>query len=441
VDWVYACQVHPGSSSGAGGFCGGTSSGVPFRPNPLNAPRKSEAIKTLASPSSSSSLLAHEEPAHIAMTYTALAILVTLGNSLDGVNKDAVSKGLAALQRKDGSFQAMPSDSTHGYQEESTDNADGNDQISSRSTAESTATSATTKNSSSSAASSGSYNEFSCSGDGIDSSDSSCLEADTRFVYAACCTASLLKDWRGINPTICKRYLRSCLAPMGDGGFALTPGQEAHGGSTFTATAALALLGERLTAEQPQTASTITALPEGRSHRTSVSLRNVSHSDRDSTSRTTSKSSGDNYRRNHGSSSCRHNKSVLAAWEREDLIAWCLRRQANPPSQPPNNERGGKDHNTFGAQSSSDNQGREASEAAAAAAVDAGRGRSNSNSSSNSSNVQGEVLQPPGGFTGRVNKAPDTCYSFWVGGTLALLGEFHLVHCERYAADPASSCS
>ena len=30
------------------------------------------------------------------------------------------------------------------------------------------------------------------------------------------------------------------------------------------------------------------------------------------------------------------------------------------------------------------------------------------------------------GYSGRTNKAPDSCYSFWIGGTLALLGAFQL---------------
>jgi prenyltransferase beta subunit len=31
------------------------------------------------------------------------------------------------------------------------------------------------------------------------------------------------------------------------------------------------------------------------------------------------------------------------------------------------------------------------------------------------------------GFQGRINKDPDTCYSFWIGATLKLLGGFDLV--------------
>jgi geranylgeranyl transferase type-1 subunit beta len=32
-----------------------------------------------------------------------------------------------------------------------------------------------------------------------------------------------------------------------------------------------------------------------------------------------------------------------------------------------------------------------------------------------------------GGFQGRINKDPDTCYSFWVGASLKMLGAFEFV--------------
>ncbi|OXA62812.1 geranylgeranyl transferase type-1 subunit beta [Folsomia candida] len=40
---------------------------------------------------------------------------------------------------------------------------------------------------------------------------------------------------------------------------------------------------------------------------------------------------------------------------------------------------------------------------------------------------QGET----GGFTGRTNKAEDTCYSYWVGGTLALLDSLPFIDCDK----------
>lgn len=41
------------------------------------------------------------------------------------------------------------------------------------------------------------------------------------------------------------------------------------------------------------------------------------------------------------------------------------------------------------------------------------------------------VLPQVDGFQGRVNKPADTCCSFWVGATLVLLGELHLLDCAR----------
>lgn len=38
------------------------------------------------------------------------------------------------------------------------------------------------------------------------------------------------------------------------------------------------------------------------------------------------------------------------------------------------------------------------------------------------------------GFQGRPNKDPDTCYSFWVGGSLSMLGSFSLVDAELLRA-------
>lgn len=35
-----------------------------------------------------------------------------------------------------------------------------------------------------------------------------------------------------------------------------------------------------------------------------------------------------------------------------------------------------------------------------------------------------------GGFQGRVNKPSDTCYAFWVGGVLKLLGGYHFCNKE-----------
>jgi len=43
---------------------------------------------------------------HIAMTYTALAILVILGDDLSRINRESIAKGIKSLQLPDGSFKA-----------------------------------------------------------------------------------------------------------------------------------------------------------------------------------------------------------------------------------------------------------------------------------------------------------------------------------------------
>lgn len=46
----------------------------------------------------------------------------------------------------------------------------------------------------------------------------------------------------------------------------------------------------------------------------------------------------------------------------------------------------------------------------------------------------GRGAEQIGGFQGRVNKVADTCYSFWVGGTLKLLGELPLASADDISA-------
>lgn len=65
-------------------------------------------------------------------------------------------------------------------------------------------------------------------------------EADMRFVYCAAAICSMLGDFSSIDVDRSISYIIS--GQTYDGSFALLPGQEAHGGSTFCATATLAVL-------------------------------------------------------------------------------------------------------------------------------------------------------------------------------------------------------
>jgi len=67
-------------------------------------------------------------------------------------------------------------------------------------------------------------------------------ENDMRFVYCACVISAFLNDWTGLEKELVVDFIVSSQAF--DGGFGMSPGEEGHGGSTFTAIAALYLLGK-----------------------------------------------------------------------------------------------------------------------------------------------------------------------------------------------------
>jgi geranylgeranyl transferase type-1 subunit beta len=53
------------------------------------------------------------DQAHVAMTYTALCILLILGDDLSRVNKQAITAGLRALQMPDGRYVSFPEPVQH----------------------------------------------------------------------------------------------------------------------------------------------------------------------------------------------------------------------------------------------------------------------------------------------------------------------------------------
>lgn len=77
------------------------------------------------------------------MTYTSIAILVALGDDLSRLNRRAIVDGVAAVQRKDGSFSAS---------------IEGN-------------------------------------------------EYDMRFVYCACCICYMMNDWGGVDKKAMGQYI------------------------------------------------------------------------------------------------------------------------------------------------------------------------------------------------------------------------------------------
>eukprot|EP01038_Epipyxis_sp_PR26KG_P010652 gene10652-14306_t len=88
---------------------------------------------------------------HLAMTYTALVSLITLGDDLSRVNKSQIMKGMPSLQDSNGSFRAT---------------LDGN-------------------------------------------------ESDVRFIYCACAISVILNDWSGVNRDLAASFIRSCLTYEG----------------------------------------------------------------------------------------------------------------------------------------------------------------------------------------------------------------------------------
>ncbi|PRP83335.1 hypothetical protein PROFUN_09316 [Planoprotostelium fungivorum] len=166
IDWIYAQQVLPDSedpskNTARCGFRGG-----PFLGNDFNEDRK----------------CVHHDQSHIAMTYTALAVLKICGDTpsadspFSRVNKKAIINSLKHLQGPSGSFNPTAGES----------------------------------------------------------------ENDMRFVYCAAVISYMLGDFSGINIDSAVEYILKSTSY--DYGMGQGPGQESHGGSTYCAVAALSLM-------------------------------------------------------------------------------------------------------------------------------------------------------------------------------------------------------
>lgn len=141
---------------------------------------------------------------NVAMVYAAIASLVMLGDDLERIDRDAVRAALPTLQIGRGSVDTAFDGAVMAY------------------------------------------------GPGG--------EADVRYVYSAAAVAALLDLWPDLDerqPFDVAAAAAFCMRSQAhDGGFGLCPGNESHGGSTFCATAALALLGQPLrTTARPASSS------------------------------------------------------------------------------------------------------------------------------------------------------------------------------------------
>lgn len=88
-DWIYSLQtIQEGVESNIGGFKGSNFLGGVIR-------------------NGASTNMGYYDQSHIAMTYTALCTLITLGDNLDRVDKNSILEGLRLLQQSDGSFKCL----------------------------------------------------------------------------------------------------------------------------------------------------------------------------------------------------------------------------------------------------------------------------------------------------------------------------------------------
>lgn len=93
-DWIYRFQVISNDSPSCSGFQGSSTINI-LNADPANC--GSEKYKW----------------GHLAMTYTGISMLVTLGDDLSRLNRKAIIQGVAAVQRPDGSFSASVEGNEH----------------------------------------------------------------------------------------------------------------------------------------------------------------------------------------------------------------------------------------------------------------------------------------------------------------------------------------
>lgn len=196
IEWIYTLQATP---ENGGGFQGGSYLLIEKRIGDNGTSNQEQMLKKETDNDNnqnsaySSCQDCHTgslyQYGHIAMTYTALCTLRTLGDDLSRVDtKSILELLLPQLQSPvDGSFQCIPVGS----------------------------------------------------------------EQDLRFVYCACAICHMLQDWSHLQQDAAVSFILQCKS--WDGALALLPGQEGHGGSTFCGIAALVLMNrlDEVMAQQP----------------------------------------------------------------------------------------------------------------------------------------------------------------------------------------------
>lgn len=102
-DWIYRYQIvsDPTAKKQCGGFQGSSTFNI------LHADNNSTATNTNGCGCETYKL------GHLAMTYTGIAILLTLGDDLSRLNRKAIVDGVAAVQQPNGSFSATVEGNEH----------------------------------------------------------------------------------------------------------------------------------------------------------------------------------------------------------------------------------------------------------------------------------------------------------------------------------------
>lgn len=93
-DWLYRLQIVSNDSPSCSGFQGSSTINI------LNFDPKSCGSEQY-------------KWGHLAMTYTGISMLITLGDDLSRLNRKAIIEGVAAVQRDDGSFSASIEGNEH----------------------------------------------------------------------------------------------------------------------------------------------------------------------------------------------------------------------------------------------------------------------------------------------------------------------------------------
>ncbi|GJP63074.1 hypothetical protein CLOP_g20146 [Closterium sp. NIES-67] len=200
-------------------------------------------------------------------------------------------------------------------------------------------------------------------------------ESDMRFVFCAAAISSMIGDWRGVDVARAVSYIQR--SQSFDGGFGLGPGFESHGGATYCAVAALQLisssplvaaaagaasLSSSLLPTSPSPSSSAPALGSSQLSQFPLLLSLLQSLPTPTAGSHDEPAAAEAQEEPAAAADVQTCISHFPSTNLLPLIDWCLQRQG----------------------------------------VD-------------------------GGFQGRRNKPADTCYAFWVGGTLSMLGADQLI--------------